>query len=103
MSISDNSLRLVIREYTREAGVRGLERRIADMCRKAARKVAEGFEGKIRVDERKVRTWLGPRRFSGEVAASAPPIPASQPGSPTPRRAATSCSSRRRVSRQAGS
>jgi ATP-dependent Lon protease len=67
ISISDNSLRLVIREYTREAGVRGLERRIADLCRKAARKVAEGFDGKIRVDERRVRAWLGPRRFSGEV------------------------------------
>jgi ATP-dependent Lon protease len=67
VSISDRALRLVIREYTREAGVRGLERRIADLCRKAARKVAEGHEGKIRVDERRVRTWLGPRRYSGEV------------------------------------
>jgi ATP-dependent Lon protease len=67
ISISDNALRLVIREYTREAGVRNLERRIADLCRKAARKVAEGHEGKIRVDERKVRTFLGPRKFSGEA------------------------------------
>jgi ATP-dependent Lon protease len=67
VSISDRALRRVIREYTREAGVRGLERRIADLCRKAARKVAEGHEGKIRVDERRVRTWLGPRRYSGEV------------------------------------
>ncbi len=66
-SVSDQSLRLVIREYTREAGVRGLERRIADLCRKAARKVAEGFTGKIRVDQRRVRAGLGPRRFSGEV------------------------------------
>jgi ATP-dependent Lon protease len=66
-TISDKALHLVIREYTREAGVRGLERRIADLCRKAARKVAEGYEGKIRVDERRVRAWLGPRRFSGEV------------------------------------
>jgi ATP-dependent Lon protease len=67
VTISDKSLRLVIREYTREAGVRGLERRIADLCRKAARKVAEGYDGKIRVDERRVRTWLGPRRYSGEA------------------------------------
>ena len=66
-SISDKALRLVIREYTREAGVRGLERRLADLCRKAARKVAEGYDGKVRIDERRVRTWLGPRRFSGEV------------------------------------
>jgi ATP-dependent Lon protease len=67
VTISDKALRLVIREYTREAGVRGLERRIADLCRKAARKVAEGFDGKIRVDERRVRSWLGARRYSGEV------------------------------------
>jgi ATP-dependent Lon protease len=67
ISISDKALRLVIREYTREAGVRGLERRIADLCRKAAREVAEGHEGKIRVDERRVRSWLGSRHYSGEV------------------------------------
>jgi ATP-dependent Lon protease len=65
--ISDNALHLVIREYTREAGVRGLERRIADLCRKAALQVAEGKEGTIRVDERRVRSSLGPRRYSGEV------------------------------------
>ena len=67
VTISDRALRLVIREYTREAGVRGLERRFADLCRKAARKVAEGYDGKVRIDERRVRGWLGPRHFSGEV------------------------------------
>jgi ATP-dependent Lon protease len=67
VTISDKALRLAIREYTREAGVRGLERRIADLCRKAALKVARGDERKIRIDERRVRSWLGPRRFSGEV------------------------------------
>jgi ATP-dependent Lon protease len=66
-AITDKALRLVIREYTREAGVRGLERRIGDLCRKAARKVAEGHERKIRVDERRVRTGLGPRRYSADV------------------------------------
>jgi ATP-dependent Lon protease len=67
ISIADKALKLVAREYTREAGVRNLERRIADLCRKAAREVAEGKTTKIRVDEKKVRKWLGPRRFSGEV------------------------------------
>jgi ATP-dependent Lon protease len=67
LTISDKSLRLVIREYTREAGVRGLERRIADLCRKAARKVAEGHEGTIRIDERRVRAGLGPRRYSADA------------------------------------
>jgi ATP-dependent Lon protease len=67
LAIGDRALRLVIREYTREAGVRNLERRIADLCRKAARRVAEGKAGRQRLDEAKVRAWLGPRRFSGEV------------------------------------
>jgi len=67
VSFTDNALKLVAREYTREAGVRNLERRIADLCRKAAREVAEGKQTKIRIDEKRVRKWLGPRRFSGEV------------------------------------
>src|SRR5213079_760684 len=67
VSISDKALKLVAREYTREAGVRNLERRIADLCRKAAREVAEGKKTKIRIDEKRTRKWLGPRRFSGEV------------------------------------
>ncbi len=67
IAITDKSVRLIIREYTREAGVRGLERRIADLCRKAARLVAEGREGKVTVGERRVRSWLGPRRFAGEA------------------------------------
>ena len=67
VSITDKALKLVAREYTREAGVRNLERRIADLCRKAAREVAEGKKTKIRIDEKRTRKWLGPRRFSGEV------------------------------------
>jgi len=67
LQIGGDALRLVIREYTREAGVRGLERRVADLCRKAALKVAEGFDGAIDVDEALVREWLGPRRFSSEA------------------------------------
>jgi ATP-dependent Lon protease len=67
MAIGDKALRLVIREYTREAGVRGLERRIADLCRKAATLVAQGKAKKCRVDEKRVREWLGARRYSGEA------------------------------------
>jgi ATP-dependent Lon protease len=66
IAIPEKTLRRLIREYTREAGVRGLERRIADVCRKAARLVAEGHEGKITVSEKRVRSWLGPRHFSRE-------------------------------------
>jgi ATP-dependent Lon protease len=60
-------LRLLAREYTREAGVRGLERRIGDLCRKAAVQVARGSEEQIRVTEDLAREWLGPRRFSAET------------------------------------
>ena len=64
---TDKALRLVIREYTREAGVRNLDREIAALCRKAARQVAEGKDAKVRVDERKVRAWLGRRRYTADT------------------------------------
>ncbi|TML60008.1 MAG: endopeptidase La [Actinobacteria bacterium] len=60
-------LRLVVREYTREAGVRSLERQIAALCRKAATQVAKGKAKRIRLDEARVREWLGPRRFPADV------------------------------------
>jgi ATP-dependent Lon protease len=63
----DETLRVVIREYTREAGLRNLERQIAALCRKAARAVAEGDERTIEVDPARTREWLGPRRFPAEV------------------------------------
>jgi ATP-dependent Lon protease len=66
VSISDGALRTVIREYTREAGVRNLERRIADLFRKSAREIAEGKTEKIRIDARKGRGWLGPRRVPAD-------------------------------------
>jgi ATP-dependent Lon protease len=65
--IPEPTLRLVIREYTREAGLRNLERQIAALCRKAATMVAKGRAKRIRVDEPRVREWLGPRRFSAEA------------------------------------
>ncbi len=67
IALSDEAIRLVIREYTREAGVRNLERQLAALCRKSARQIAEGAKKKIQVDEKEVREWLGPRRFAGEV------------------------------------
>ncbi|HEY6031385.1 MAG TPA: endopeptidase La, partial [Gaiellaceae bacterium] len=67
LRFQDKALRLVIREYTREAGVRNLERRIADCCRKAATAIAQEKAQKCVADEKHVRAWLGPRRFSGEV------------------------------------
>jgi ATP-dependent Lon protease len=57
----------VIREYTREAGVRNLERSIAALCRKAATRIAQGKAKRLRVDAAKARELLGTRRFSADV------------------------------------
>jgi ATP-dependent Lon protease len=67
LAVSDRMLRTTIREYTREAGVRNLERRLADVCRKAATEVAQGRATRLKVDDDLLREWLGTRRFSGEV------------------------------------
>jgi ATP-dependent Lon protease len=67
IDIGEAVLRLLVREYTREAGVRGLERRIGDLCRKAAVQVARGREEPIDVTEELVREWLGPRHFVFEA------------------------------------
>jgi ATP-dependent Lon protease len=67
MRFGDRVLRIAIREYTREAGVRNLERQIAALCRKAATQVAKGKAKQIRLDQARVREWLGPRRFPADV------------------------------------
>jgi ATP-dependent Lon protease len=67
VAFTERALRLVIREYTHEAGVRNLERQLAALCRKAATEVARGRTTRIRIDDKRVRRWLGPRRFEGEV------------------------------------
>ncbi len=66
LTLTERALRLVVREYTREAGVRSLERQVAALCRKTAAGVAGGKIQRARIDERRVRAWLGPRRYSGE-------------------------------------
>jgi len=58
----------IIREYTREAGVRNLEREIATICRKVAKEVAMGNSPKEIIDEPTVEELLGPRKFFREVA-----------------------------------
>jgi ATP-dependent Lon protease len=67
VSISENALRLLVREYTREAGVRNLDREIAALFRKAAREIAEGKRKGARIDDARVRSWLGKRRFTAEA------------------------------------
>jgi ATP-dependent Lon protease len=62
------ALRRLIREYTREAGVRNLEREVGSICRKAARKVAADEEPPATVTEEQVKTFLGGRRYHWGVA-----------------------------------
>jgi ATP-dependent Lon protease len=68
ITIGDKALRRVISEYTREAGVRGLEREIGTLCRKVARQIAEhGRNGKVSISEEKVRELLGRQRVFSET------------------------------------
>ncbi len=60
VQISDDALRVIISEYTREAGVRNLERQIAAIMRKVARKWAEGKKRRVRVTSKNVSKFLGP-------------------------------------------
>jgi ATP-dependent Lon protease len=67
IEFSDAALTAIVEEYTREAGVRGLERQIGAICRKVAREVAEGrAKGKVRVSAKKARQLLGRRRVFAE-------------------------------------
>ena len=69
LRISREAVARVIREYTREAGVRNLERELATLCRKVARRVVErGGTGRFRIDEAAVEKLLGvPRHKKGKV------------------------------------
>lgn len=68
IEITDEAVRRVITEYTREAGVRTLERQIGTIARKIAAKVATNAAHTARVDAADVPTYLGPVRFRGETA-----------------------------------
>ncbi len=63
LTITDAALRKLIREYTREAGGRNLEREIATLCRKVARKVAGGQVGHVTISEDNLSEFLGQRRY----------------------------------------
>lgn len=69
IAISDGALSQVITSYTREAGVRNLERTLGTLIRKAARRIAEGDAKRVRVGERSLEQYLGPERFTPESEA----------------------------------
>ncbi len=68
IEFEEDALRLIIREYTREAGLRNLEREIGSVCRKVATKIAAGEEGKVVITGDNVSDFLGKPRFYNEVA-----------------------------------
>jgi ATP-dependent Lon protease len=68
VEIADDALSAVIRDYTREAGVRNLEREIGALLRHAAMRVAEGETGPLRIAAADLPAILGPRRFEAEIA-----------------------------------
>ncbi len=66
ISLIDESIRAVIAGYTKEAGLRNLERELAAICRKVAVKVARGEEVRVEVDPQQVEEFLGPRKHFAE-------------------------------------
>jgi ATP-dependent Lon protease len=66
------AVRRVIEAYTREAGLRNLEREIASLCRGVAREVAAGSRGRVKLDADDVAQYLGPRRFFRDAALDRP-------------------------------
>jgi ATP-dependent Lon protease len=68
VEITDEALREIIRHYTRESGVRSLEREIGKALRNAAVRIAEGSEQFVRIDTPELAGILGPRQFENEVA-----------------------------------
>ena len=68
VEVGDDVLRDIIQGYTREAGVRGLERQIGQVLRHAAVRIAEGQSGPIRIAREDLLTILGAPRFENEVA-----------------------------------
>ncbi|MBF7083737.1 endopeptidase La [Desulfallas sp. Bu1-1] len=68
VQISENTIRRVIREYTRESGVRNLERNIASLCRKAAKQIVSGKAGKVKVTVQNLEQFLGKPKYRYGIA-----------------------------------
>ena len=69
IDIKDKAIDKVISEYTREAGVRNLERELGTVCRKVARRVAEGNTEQTTITTKDIQGYLGPAKFDSEIAS----------------------------------
>jgi ATP-dependent Lon protease len=68
LTVDDDTLRRIARDYTREAGVRNLEREVGSLCRKVAKQIAEGRETPIHVTADHLQEYLGRQRYFEEAA-----------------------------------
>ncbi len=74
ITITDKAIQTVIAGYTREAGVRGLEKQLATVCRKAAHKIASGEQETVRVSGRNLKEYLGKEKYRILLAAKKPQV-----------------------------
>ena len=79
LSVSDSALKTIISSYTREAGVRELERKIGDICRKAAKEILEcreegREETKVKVTASNIEKYLGKRKYMTDLANKKPEV-----------------------------
>ncbi len=74
LRISDDAYRAIINSYTRESGVRSLERRIGEICRKSARKVYSKEQSRISVTEKNLEDFLGQIKYLPEEEAKTPEV-----------------------------
>jgi ATP-dependent Lon protease len=71
ISFSDDAIKSVVSNYTKESGVRNLERLIGSICRKVAKRIAEGGRAKIKISAKSLPRLIGPHKIISEVAARA--------------------------------
>jgi len=72
--IADDAIGRIVERYTREAGVRNLERRIAAIARKSARKLVERRSGPFRITPGNLKSWLGPEEYPEEEMRPVPAV-----------------------------
>jgi len=70
LEFTDEGILKVVREYTREAGLRNFERELANVLRRSAKEIAEGKKASPKLDAKRVRELLGPERFEFERASN---------------------------------
>lgn len=69
ISFAKNAIKSIINDYTKEAGVRNLERQVGSICRKIAKRIAEGKRQSVRITAKNISDFLGPSKTFSEVAA----------------------------------